>query len=164
MSGWSFDAGIVATKPISYTQIVRRFYYVRYARGTSRRLYIAVFIYGINDETKTNKIIDWATDSKAVLPFDPSILPKSVMSFNRVTSIMDFDINEKDQQPKGFNELESDFEFIRNDLEDDENPISLKHFEKYLATANYEKCICTMTNDEEARKKISEVVPTNTQG
>lgn len=163
MSEWKFDRGIVASKPISYTQMIRRFYYVRYKREFTRRLFVAVFIYGIDQEKNTDNILDWATGKTEGNPALKS-LPKNLLTFNRITSIMDFDVREKDQQPKQFTELETDFDEIRDDIEDEENPVSLIHFEKYLGSANYEKCICTLTNDEESMKRIKEIVPLSIQG
>ena len=159
MSGWVFDQGIVSVKPVNYTQLVRRFYYVKYAKGDLRRLIMTIYIYGVDSDENSKSIIDWATDEKIEEKPIFKILPKNLISFNKVVSIMDFNIHEKDQHPQSFKELESEFQVLDKDLEDEENPLSLKHFEKYLSTANYEKCICTLTNDEESRKRISDIVP-----
>jgi hypothetical protein len=153
---WKFDEGIVATKSIPHTPLVRRFYYVRYAKGELRRLFNVVMSFGTNQTSED--IVRWVSENN-VTPEILDKIPKFVSAFSRVTAIMDFNIKETDQQPKKFEELERDFRFINPENTDENDPISLKYFEKWLPKCSYEKCICTLTNDEESLKRIMEICP-----
>lgn len=153
---WRFEEGIVALKSVAHTPLVRRLYYVRYARGSLRRLFTVVMAFGLNN-TKED-IVNWATGEASVSSFINSH-PSFVSSFSRVTSIMDFTIDEADQQPVDMKLLEKEYKTIRDDIEDENDPLSLNYFEKYLPRCNYEKCVCTLTNDEESERRIREIFP-----
>lgn len=153
---WKFDQGIVSFKSIPHTPLVKRYYYVRYAKGELRRLFSVIMSFAT--EGYTEDLLRWASD-KSIRPEILAKAPKFLNTFSRVVTIMDFNITEKDQQPKRLEELEKDFRFMRADIDSDEDPISLKYFEKMLPNCSFEKCVCTLTNDEESLKRIREVCP-----
>lgn len=152
--GWKFDEGIMALKSVAHTPLVRRFYYVRYVKGSLRRLFTVVMAFGLNNTRED--IMNWAVGSESISSSIDN-LPKFVSSFSHVASIMDFNIEETDQHPKDMKLLEKEYKIIRADIEDENDPLSLKYFEKYLPMCNYEKCICTLTNDEESERRIKEI-------
>jgi hypothetical protein len=154
--GWKFEEGILTTNSVSHTPVIRRIYYMRYAKGDLRRLFTVTMVYGINNTR--DEILDWAV-SKVEGSLSLDKFCKFIKSFSRISTIMDFNITETDQQPKPPTEIEKNFQYVTSDIEDENNPLSLKHFEKYLPQCSYEKCVCTLTNDEESLRRISEIYP-----
>lgn len=157
---WKFEEGIVATKTTgSFTHKV---YYVRYKSETSnlRRIVSASFVYSSMEITDRDKFIQSiVTKDERVYMESFGKSRKIVPKMSKVVSIMDFDFSEKDQQPKDIKYIEKSYELLTNTPEDsDENYLSLKYFERNLPICDYRKCVCTLTNDDECKRRIDEVI------
>ena len=159
---WKFESGIVATRNRSLNTFVQRVYYIRYKSQTNlRRLITASFTYSkLQVEDKAKFIESIVTKDKAVYVDSLAKVGKPIPNMSKVATIMDFDISEKDQQPKDPKQIERDFELVTNDEGENQvdNYLSLKHFEANLRSCGYEKCICTLTNDEECKRRIDEIL------
>ena len=162
MSDWKFETGIVATRKRVLNAFDQRVYYIRYKSGTNlRRLITASFTYSkLAVEDKEKFIESIITKDKSVYVDSLIKVGKPIPNMSKVVTIMDFDISEKDQQPKDPKLIERDFELVTNIEGDDQvnNYLSLKHFEANLRSCGYEKCICTLTNDEECKRRIDEIL------
>jgi hypothetical protein len=160
MTKWEFDSGIVATRHKTFNIVFQRVYYVKYKLGDKRRLITAGFVYSkLKDEDKKKFITSLLDDKKEGSVDNVSSLGKFVGSLSKVASIMDFDVRESgDQKPKDPTSIEHVFEPITNDIHDPENYLTLSHFETHLNECDVTKCVCTLTNDEESAKRISEVL------
>jgi len=159
---WKFESGIVASRKRVLNSFDQRVYYVRYKTETNlRRLITASFTYSkIQIEDKEKFIESLVTKDKTVYVDSLAKVGKPIPKMSKVVTIMDFDISEKDQQPKDPKLIEREFELMTNLEEDDQvdNYLSLKHFEANLRSCGYEKCICTLTNDEECKRRIDEIL------
>jgi hypothetical protein len=156
---WKFESGIVGVRTNVYGSLAQRVYHVRYSSNTHlRRLITASFTYTKMSAENREKFIETllASDSeefKRVTETTGTLIP----SMSNVIAIMDFDITEKDQQPPQPNGFEGSFHTMVNDSQDENDFLTLRHFELNLVKCKYDKCVCTLTNDEEASKRIEEV-------
>jgi hypothetical protein len=159
MSNWEFESGIVATRNKTFNVVFQRIYYVKYRLGDRRRLITAAFVYSkLKEEDKKKFITSILDESRDGTVQDVSSLGKFVKTMSKVASIMDFDVKEKDQQPSDPKSIEHVFEHMTKDIQDPENYLTLSHFEAHLNECDVSKCVCTLTNDEESTKRISEVL------
>jgi hypothetical protein len=159
MTVWEFDSGIVATRNKSFNVVFQRIFYVKYRSGNTRRLITAAFVYSkMKDEDKKKFINSLLDEGEELKPQDVSKMGRFVKSMSKVASIMDFDIREKDQSPEDPKSIEHVFEHMSTDIQDSENHLSILHFEKYLPECDVSKCVCTLTNDEESTRRITDVL------
>lgn len=161
---WKFESGIVAVRNKPYNTFLQRVYYVRYrSPGNLRRLITTSFTYSkLDSEARTKFIESLTSKDKQVFLESLNTTGKIVPSMSKVITIMDFDISEKgaDQQPRDPRTIEKSFEIMTNDSQDENNFLTLAHFERNLPSAGIEACICTLTNDEESKRRIDEILTT----
>jgi hypothetical protein len=162
---WKFESGIVGVKSNVFGAFSQRVYHVRYSSNTHlRRIITASFTYTkFVAEQKDNLIASLITGDVQSYTSSVDNTGALIPAMSNVVAIMDFDINETDQQPPKKAEVEGTFHLIHNDHQDTNDFTSLTHFETNLSKARFEKCVCTLTNDEEAKKRIDEILVSKTK-
>jgi hypothetical protein len=166
MMGWKFHSGIVTTTHAPISTFVRRIFYVTYERGHIHRTILASFVYTKIEKVDTEEFI-------TTLMEDPQNLKLENLNANlkvveqscSVGSITDFDIHEISQLPQDPREIEDIYEVMTNNPDDQENQYwTRKHFETYLGICDVSECVCTLTEDEESKKRIGEILVSQAGG
>lgn len=157
---WKFESGLVGVRTNPYGPLFQRIYHVRYSSNTHLRRVISIACtYSKLTPGDNIGLINALLESKEEDCRNKlGISGKIVAPLSNVVSIMDFDINEKDQQPKSPSDFDGVFHNLKNDNQDVEDFCTLARFEKDLARCRYEKCVCTLTSDEEAKRRIKEII------
>jgi hypothetical protein len=181
MVNWKYDQGIVSTKNHPFTSFKQRLYHVRYRNQDNDlcRLISASFVYGIpkqtseetevteDDKQKDEKFLLWLKQNNEEEDSDEddtetinnitNVFSTAILTMSKVITIMDFRLSEKNDIPTNVITKETDYELLIPDGTDKENFLHLAHFEHYLPKCGVESCICTLTNDEEAARRIKEI-------
>ena len=181
MTVWKYDQGIVSTKNHPFTTFKQRLYHVRYRNQDNDlcRLISASFVYGIpkqqseeaateDDKQKDEKFLLWLKqnneedesdeeDNTETMKNISNVFSAAILTMSKVITIMDFRLSEKNDIPTNVIMKETDYELLIPDGTDKENFLHLAHFEHYLPKCGVESCICTLTNDEEAARRIKEI-------
>jgi hypothetical protein len=156
---WKFESGIVGVRANLYGAVVQRVYFVRYSSNSNvRRIITAAFYYSKMSSTDKDKLIFAMTqDNDQTKDSLSSFAGVFIPSMSNVVGIMDFDIMEKNQQPNPHPNFEGTFHDVTNYSQDENDFLTLRHFETNLVKCKYDKCVCTLTNDEEAERRIKEI-------
>jgi hypothetical protein len=158
--GWKFESGIVTTTHTPINTFVRRIYYATYERGHVRRTIMASYVYTKVESLNKEEFIETLMEDPANLHLehmDEKL--KIVKQSCSVGSITDFDVNELSQMPQNPKEIEDIYEIMTDDSTDTEEQYwTRKHFEKYLGICDVSECVCTITEDEESKKRIREII------
>lgn len=186
MAIWKYDQGIVATKSQPYTNFKQRFYHVRYRNQDNDlcRLISASFVYGQSKDETSNPEDDQAKETETQEKFMlwlkeqkeregnedsdsdsddetnqriSSVFSKAILTMSKVITIMDFRLSEKNDIPTNVIAKETEYDILDENGTDKENFLHLAHFEYYLPKCGIESCICTLTNDEEATRRIKDI-------
>lgn len=168
---WVFERGGVVTTNVPYSSMTRRTFVVQYAKdgGSWKRVITAVFVYGVDENSEKERVLSWLRSDaeiesaveKSSVKIPPKVLKALIRGMSKVVTISDYDAAEKDQQSKDYEKTVSSgvFQALDPDLDDEENPLSLSHFRKYVHQCDVSKCVITITNDSEAYGKVAEVFP-----
>jgi hypothetical protein len=162
---WKFESGIVGVRSNVFGTFCQRVYHVRYSSDTHlRRLITASFTYTKLVSSEKEKILTSLVTGD-MQEFNKAVGTTGVIipDMSEVVAIMDFDIHERDQHPPNSGEVRGSFHEMHNHTQDINDFTSLAHFEINLSQARYRKCVCTLTNDEESKKRIDEILSTNTK-
>jgi hypothetical protein len=161
--GWKFYSGIVTTTHAPISSFIRRIFYVTYERAHVHRTILASFVYTKIEKADPEEFI-------TTLMEDPQNLKLENMNANlkvveqscSIGSITDFDIHEISQLPQDPKEIEDIYEIMTDAPEDTDTQYwTRKHFEKYVGICDVSECVCTLTEDEESRKRIREILGDN---
>ena len=161
--GWKFHSGIVTTTHAPISSFIRRIFYVTYERAHVHRTILASFVYTKIEKADPDAFI-------TTLMEDPENLKLEHMNANlkvveqscSIGSITDFDIHEISQLPQDPREIEDIYEIMTDAPEDTDTQYwTRKHFEKYVGICDVSECVCTLTEDEESRKRIREILGDN---
>jgi hypothetical protein len=157
---WKFESGIVTTTHTPISSFVRRVYYVTYERGNTRRTIMASYLYTKIESLNKEEFID-------TLIQDPEKLQLEHMDENlkvveqscSVGTITDFNVQELSQLPQNPKDIEDLYETMTDEPTDNENQYwTRKHFEKYLGICDVSECVCTITEDEESKRRIRDII------
>lgn len=157
---WTFEKGIVNTSNNKQGTFVQRTYYVRYKSNTNlRRVIGAAFVYSrLSLENKQLFLEALVTKDNNLLKDSLKKTDNFIPSMSNVITILDFDIKETDQLPAPMETLLTNYDYMNNDSQEDTNPLTLKHFETHLVNCKINKCICTITDDSECKRRIDELI------
>jgi hypothetical protein len=158
---WKFESGIVGIRTNVFGAFCQRVYHVRYTSDTHlRRIITASFTYSKIVAEKKEEIIESLVNGD-IQEFNKAVENTGTLvpSMSNIVAIMDFDINEEDRQPSGVGEIDGTFHKMHNSPQQSQDDFtSLVHFEANLGKAKYNKCVCTLTNDEESKRRIDEIL------
>jgi hypothetical protein len=158
--GWKFESGIVTTTHTPISSFVRRVYYVTYERGHVRRTIMASYVYTKIESLNKEEFIETLMDDPANLHLEHMDEKLKIVEQScSVGTITDFDVNELSQLPQDPKEIEDIYEIMTDEPTDTEEQYwTRKHFEKYLGICDVSECVCTITEDEESKKRIRDII------
>jgi len=158
--GWKYHSGIVTTSHAPVSTFLRRIFYVTYERGHVHRTIMASFVYTKIETFDKEKFVECLMEEPENLNLESmDVNLKVVKQSCSVGSITDFDIYELSQLPQDPKDIEDIYEVMTDEPEDSEDQYwTRKHFEKYIVICDVSECVCTLTEDEESRKRINEIL------
>jgi hypothetical protein len=158
--GWKFESGIVTTTHTPINSFVRRIYYATYEKGYIRRTIMASFVYTKIETLDKDQFIETLIEDPANLHLEHMDENLKIVEHScSVGSITEFDTKELSQLPQDPREIEDIYETMTDDSDDNENQYwTRKHFEKYLGICDVSECVCTITEDEESKRRIREII------
>lgn len=160
---WKFEKGVVHTPSVTKSSFLNRQYYVKYTNGKLGRIIGTSYVYSkVNPENKQLFIEALLTKNKELYENNIKVDMNFVPKMSDVITIIDFDEKELTQQPAKIETMLKSFEYLDPKLDDENNHLSIKHFEKYLVKCRINKCVCTVTDDTECQNRVNEILQNGT--